>query len=141
MAPLMLSSIAMRCRVLFIVGSIMMSLGSAGGAGEASGPAHAAGGPPAGATSQPRFIRDAQRALGELGYRPGPIDGVVGPRTRDALARYQRSQKIPETGSLDAETMVRLDIHERVSRPAARRESEISRSLSPRVEATARAAP
>jgi peptidoglycan hydrolase-like protein with peptidoglycan-binding domain len=116
----MLSLVTMRCRVLFIVGSIMVSLGSPGGPGEASGPAHAAGAPPAGATPQPRFIRDAQRALGELGYRPGPIDGVVGPRTRDALARYQRSQKIPETGSLDAETMVRLDIHERVSRPAAR---------------------
>ena len=115
MAPLMLSFIAMRCLALFIVGSIVVSLGSAGGPAEASGPAHAAG-----ATSQPRFIREAQRALGELGYRPGPIDGVVGPRTRDALARYQRSQKIPETGYLDVETMVRLDIHERVSRPAAR---------------------
>jgi hypothetical protein len=105
----------MRCRALFIVGSIMVSLGSTGGPGEASGPAHAAG-----ATSRPRFIREAQRALGELGYRPGPIDGVVGPRTREALARYQRAQKIPETGYLDAETMVRLDIHLRVSRPAAR---------------------
>jgi hypothetical protein len=129
MAPVMLSFIAMRCRVLLIVGSIVVSLGSPGGA---SAPAHAASGPPAGATSQPRFIREAQRALGELGYRPGPIDGVVGPRTRDALARYQRSQKIPETGYLDAETMVRLDIHERVSRPAARLESEISRPWSPR---------
>jgi hypothetical protein len=117
MAPVMLPFIAMRCRVLLIVGSIVVSLGSPGGA---SGPAHAAGGPPAGATPQPRFVREAQRALGELGYRPGPIDGVVGPRTRDALARYQRFQKIPETGYLDAETMVRLDIHERVSRPAAR---------------------
>ena len=33
------------------------------------------------------------------------------------------------TGSLDAETMVRLDIHERVSRPAHRRESEFSRTF------------
>lgn len=120
MAPLMLSSIAMRWRALFIVGFIVASLESPGGPGGAFGPAHAAGGPPVGATSQPRFIREAQRALGQLGYRPGPIDGVVGRKTQDALARYQRSQKIPVTGYLDAETMVRLDIHERVSRPAAR---------------------
>lgn len=131
----------MRWRVLFIVGSIVVSLESPGSPGGVSGPAHAAGAPPAGATSQPRFIREAQRALGELGYRPGPIDGVVGPRTQDALARYQRSQSIPVTGCLDVETMVRLDIHERVSRPAYRDESEAGRTLSPRIEPTARAAP
>ena len=131
----------MRWRALFIVGSLVASLGSPGGPSGASRPAHAASGPLVGATSQPRFIREAQRALGELGYWPGPIDGVVGRKTQDALARYQRSQKIPVTGRLDAETMVRLDIHERVSRPAARLESEISRPLSPRVEPTARAAP
>ena len=119
MAPLMLSLIAMRYRLLCIVGSLVVSIA---GPAAASGPAHAANRPPAGATSQARFIREAQRALGELGYRPGPIDGVVGPRTREALTRYQRSQKIPETGYLDTETMVRLDIHERVSRPAARLE-------------------
>jgi peptidoglycan hydrolase-like protein with peptidoglycan-binding domain len=138
MAPLMLSLVAMRWRALFIVGSLVASLGSPGGPDGASRPALAASGPPVGATSQPRFIREAQRALGELGYRPGPIDGVVGRKTQEALARYQRAQKIPVTGYLDAETMVRLDIHERVSRPAARLESEISRSP---VEPTARATP
>lgn len=136
MAPLMLLPSAMRWRVLFIAGPIALSLGCA---------EHAASAPAAGATSQPRFIREAQRALDELGFRPGPIDGVVGRRTRDALARYQRSQKIPVTGHLDAETTVRLDIHERVSGPASRLESEVSRTSGPspnrRTESTARAAP
>jgi hypothetical protein len=71
---------------------------------------------PRGAPPAPRFVREAQQALRDLGYRPGPIDGVVGPRTREALARYQRSQKIAVTGRLDSETMVRLDIQERVLR-------------------------
>jgi peptidoglycan hydrolase-like protein with peptidoglycan-binding domain len=106
------------------VGSLAVSLGWA---------EHAMSAPPAGATAEPRFIREAQRALGELGFRPGPVDGVIGRKTRDALARYQRSQKIPVTGSLDAETMVRL---ERVSGPAARLESETGRTF----EATTRTA-
>jgi putative peptidoglycan binding protein len=136
MAPLMLPSIAMRWRGLFIAGSIALSLGCA---------ERAAGTSAAAATPQPRFIREAQRALDELGFHPGPVDGVVGRRTRDALVRYQRSQKIPVTGYLDAETMVRLDIHERVSGPASRHESEVSRTFEPspsrRIESTVRAAP
>lgn len=62
----------------------------------------------------PRYVRDAQRALRDLGYEPGPVDGVVGPRTRAALMRYQRSERIAVTGWLDPETMVRLDIQKRV---------------------------
>ncbi|MGH7398400.1 MAG: peptidoglycan-binding domain-containing protein [Candidatus Rokuibacteriota bacterium] len=79
-----------------------------------AGIAHAANeaAPPA-----PRFVREAQQALRDLGYRPGPVDGVVGPRTKGALARYQRSEKIRVTGRLDSETMVRLDIHERLFSP------------------------
>jgi peptidoglycan hydrolase-like protein with peptidoglycan-binding domain len=69
-------------------------------------------GPPA-----PRFVREAQRTLRELGYQPGPVDGVVGPKTQDALAKYQRSERIQVTRRLDAETMARLDIHERLFRP------------------------
>ena len=62
----------------------------------------------------PRYVRDAQRALRDLGYEPGPVDGVVGPRTREALVRYQRAERIAVTGRLDPETMVRLDIQKRV---------------------------
>ena len=80
--------------------------------------------PAAGATPRPRFVREAQRVLEDLGYRPGPVDGVVGHRTQAALARYQRAERIPVTGLLDAETMVRLDIQQRVARrpdqPASR---------------------
>ena len=65
----------------------------------------------------PRFIREAQRTLRELGYQPGPVDGIVGPRTKNALAKYQRSEGIEITRRLDPETMARLDIHERLFRP------------------------
>lgn len=131
----------MRWRGILSVGSVVVSLATLGGPGGPGGPAHAAGAVSAGATSQPRFIREAQRTLGELGYRPGPIDGVVGRRTQGALARYQRSEGIPVTGYLDAETMVRLDIHQRVSPPFGRREGELSRTLAVHPGRTAVATP
>jgi len=68
----------------------------------------------------PRYVREAQRALRDLGYEPGPVDGIVGPKTREALVRYQRSEKIAVTGRLDPETMVRLDIQKRVFAEHAR---------------------
>ena len=113
----------MRWKSGFSVASVVVSLATFVGAGV--GPVHAASPVSAAATSEPRFVREAQRSLGELGYRPGPIDGVVGRRTQSALARYQRSEGIPVTGLLDAETLVRLDIHRRVSPASNRRESEL----------------
>jgi hypothetical protein len=68
---------------------------------------------------KPQFVRQAQRALRDLGYSPGPIDGIVGPQTHAALAKYQDSEKLPVTGVLDLETMARLDIYRRLLRARA----------------------
>jgi hypothetical protein len=112
----------MRWQSGFSVAFVVVSLAPFVGTGGEAGSAHAASAASAAATSEPRFVREAQRTLGELGYRPGPIDGVVGRRTQGALARYQRSEGIPVTGHLDTETLVRLDIHRRVSPAGDRRE-------------------
>ena len=48
--------------------------------------------------------RDAQTALQELGYDPGPIDGQEGSRTRAAIREFQRDYGIVPTGQIDAET-------------------------------------
>ena len=63
------------------------------------------------------FVREAQRALRDLGYHPGPIDGLFGPQTRMALEKYQLAEKLPVTGQLDAETMERLDVYKRLFSP------------------------
>jgi len=115
----------MRWQTVLGMASVVVSLSTLGGLAGSRDSVYAASAVPAAATSQPRFIREAQRTLGEMGYRPGPIDGVVGRRTQSALARYQRSEGIPVTGLLDAETLVRLDIHRRVSPASNRRESEL----------------
>lgn len=33
-------------------------------------------------------VRDIQRALLAAGYDPGPVDGIMGPRTKSALRKY-----------------------------------------------------
>lgn len=49
----------------------------------------------AGQTSKPRnkatsstHVRELQEALQQSGYDPGPIDGIMGPRTKAALRQY-----------------------------------------------------
>jgi hydrogenase-4 component B len=39
-----------------------------------------------------------QSHLTDLGYDPGPIDGLIGPQTRGAIRRFQRDQGDPAVG-------------------------------------------
>jgi hypothetical protein len=43
-------------------------------------------------------VRRLQRGLTTLGYRPGKIDGLFGPRTQATLIAFQRKHGLPETG-------------------------------------------
>jgi peptidoglycan hydrolase-like protein with peptidoglycan-binding domain len=89
---------------------------------DAPSPAMRASVPSNDASAQrPPFVREAQRALRDLGYHPGPIDGTFGPQTRTALVKYQVAEKLPVTGQLDAETMERLDVYRRLFRPVRER--------------------
>ncbi len=49
-----------------------------------------------------------QQLLAVLGFYKGPIDGVFGPQTNEAIALAQRAFCIKETGRLDKETFARL---------------------------------
>jgi hypothetical protein len=55
-------------------------------------------------------VRQIQAALKAEGHEPGPIDGVMGGRTQEALRAYQSSKKLNVTGRLDAETMEKLGV-------------------------------
>jgi putative peptidoglycan binding protein len=68
--------------------------------------------------------RQVQKALRRLGYDPGPMDGAFGPKTRDAVRRFQRAIGAEPTGSLTADEASRL-----VSAPApTRRRSREARN-------------
>src|SRR5436853_6802050 len=49
-------------------------------------------------------VREAQMALMNEGFDPGPIDGVMGPMTMTALRNYQSHNQLQVTGSLTSET-------------------------------------
>jgi peptidoglycan hydrolase-like protein with peptidoglycan-binding domain len=49
-------------------------------------------------------VRKAQEKLKSSGFDPGPIDGNMGPQTKEALRDYQKARGLPQTGMLDRET-------------------------------------
>ena len=53
----------------------------------------------------PIDLQMAQLLLNKRGYKAGPIDGKLGPRTRQALRRFQRDHGLTATGKLDRDTM------------------------------------
>jgi peptidoglycan hydrolase-like protein with peptidoglycan-binding domain len=55
-------------------------------------------------------IRQAQEALKNKGRDPGPIDGVLGPRTVAALDAYQKAEGLATTGRLDDKTLESLGV-------------------------------
>jgi len=62
------------------------------------------------AKSEGTNVRTAQQALRDQGYNPGPIDGVMGPRTSAAVRDYQTKQGLTASGQLDDATMDKLGV-------------------------------
>lgn len=54
--------------------------------------------------------RQAQQALASRGYNPGPADGIMGDRTRQATMDFQRANNIEPSGRLDTQTMAALNV-------------------------------
>ncbi len=56
------------------------------------------------------IVRDVQLELRRRGFYGGEIDGIFGPRTRDAVAAYQDRRGLPVTGAIDRETLRALNL-------------------------------
>lgn len=48
--------------------------------------------------SEAKRITLVQKRLSELGYEAGPIDGILGPRTRAAIKAFQRAKGLGQDG-------------------------------------------
>lgn len=70
-------------------------------------------------------VADVQGKLAELGYKPGPVDGIPGPATQAAIRHYQKDAGLPADGKV-SETLVA-----RLRQPAPPR-SKIARPEPPR---------
>lgn len=55
------------------------------------------------------MVRDIQSRLSRLGYKPGEIDGLPGPRTIEALSQYQIENGLA-SGAITIETVQRLGL-------------------------------
>ena len=55
-------------------------------------------------------VEATQERLAQLGYYNSPVDGIFGPTTRDALAKYQIDNQLDVTGSLSPDTLQSLGV-------------------------------
>ena len=53
-------------------------------------------------------VTAAQQALKDKGFDPGPIDGLMGPRTHAAISDFQKKEGLKVTGRLDSDTKMHL---------------------------------
>ena len=59
-------------------------------------------------------IRDVQQALTDRGFQPGPVDGLMGGKTRRAIRDYQESIQVTPTGRLDNATLRGLKLDQEI---------------------------
>lgn len=55
-------------------------------------------------------VRTVQRDLQQQGFYSGAVNGILGPQTRDAIRKYQRTNNLNDTGRLDQQTLSRLGV-------------------------------
>ena len=65
--------------------------------------------------SNPALVRSVQQALKQKGYDVGTIDGQLGPTTDSALRNFQQAQGLPQSGSLDQQTLSALGVDQNPS--------------------------
>jgi hypothetical protein len=53
-------------------------------------------------------VRQAQEELRAQGLYRGEIDGIVGPKTKEAVAQFQQENGLQQTATLDQQTVQRL---------------------------------
>jgi peptidoglycan hydrolase-like protein with peptidoglycan-binding domain len=71
-------------------------------------------------------IRQVQQALQKKGFDPGPVDGLFGPKTKEAVRNFQDRYGMNASGDIDNQTLFALGIPELAgaagsSQPAAAR--------------------
>jgi len=66
--------------------------------------------PTASAASPKEDAITVQKSLKDKGLYSGPIDGILGPQSRAGIREYQKSENLPVTGRLDADTAGKLGV-------------------------------
>ena len=53
-------------------------------------------------------VYKVQERLKELGYDPGPVDGILGGKTKNAIISFQKDNGLNENGKIDENTLNKL---------------------------------
>lgn len=56
------------------------------------------------------LVRSIQRRLKGLGFDPGPIDGIYGPKTKESIIEFQRSKNLEVDGKISKRLIRELDL-------------------------------
>ena len=78
-------------------------------------------------------VRSIQRTLRRLGWQPGPLDGLYGPRTEAAVTRFQSATRVATDGIVGPQTQQALT--QARSEPLRRGAGFVQPNGSPRVRA------
>jgi peptidoglycan hydrolase-like protein with peptidoglycan-binding domain len=62
-------------------------------------------------------VRAVQQALQKKGIDPGPIDGILGPQTEQAVRKFQDAYGINASGRIDNQTLYALGQTQLASEP------------------------
>ncbi|MEG6510114.1 peptidoglycan-binding domain-containing protein [Methyloligella sp. 2.7D] len=79
-----------------VLGVSVADAGGSGTAGEAS--------------SSEAIVRAVQETLGDLGYAPGPIDGMMGENTRKAIIAFQKDRRIAQSGEITPALLEEIEL-------------------------------
>jgi Putative peptidoglycan binding domain len=70
-------------------------------------------------------VKEVQEALKGNGFDPGTADGVIGPKTNQAIRDFQKAKNLQATGRIDERTASALGVGD-MSRPGGRSSSTSS---------------
>jgi hypothetical protein len=57
-----------------------------------------------GYSDEKKLVMSFQNALNDMGFDAGPVDGILGKKTRIAIELFQHEKKLPVTGRIDMAT-------------------------------------
>ena len=60
--------------------------------------------------SQFNLVKAVQKRLDAYGYQPGPMDGILGAKTKAALMAFQKDNGLPADGMIGIKTLERLNL-------------------------------
>lgn len=80
-------------------------------------------------------VRRVQARLAKLGYAPGPVDGIVGRQTRNAIRRFQSANCMAPTGVFSSRFLAYLGVSAASARPPSKPEPQAPTKAEPRASA------